>query len=70
MTLPQAGLGAAVVIVVLAVGLALLGVAIPPPPEWLTSWTEWVAEVVAIIVAAKVFWEGAKYIARLHKKAD
>ena len=36
----------------------------PLPPDWLVEWTRWIGEVVTIVVAARVFWEGAKLLGR------
>ena len=58
------GLIAILVITGVIVLLALVGVDFRPPPAWLLEWTDWAGEVVAVIVAAKVFWEGASLLKR------
>ena len=52
------------VLIVVFVGCsALASVAFPdgkPPADWLLAWTSLVGTVVAIVVAARVFWAGGE----------
>ncbi len=40
---------------------------IPMPSPALEAWTTWIGKVVGILVAAKVFWAGAKALEKLAK---
>jgi len=48
--------------------LSLFGASAPSPAAWLVDWTEWVARVVAIVVAARVLWSGASFLVGLGTK--
>jgi hypothetical protein len=38
----------------IALGLAILRIDVPSPPEWLMSWTTWVSIVVAVCFGPSV----------------
>ena len=49
---------AIIVLAVTAALLALAGAELRVPPPWLLAWTEWVGDVVTIVVAGEVIWAG------------
>ena len=45
-------------ICLLLIPISAMGAPVPSPAPWLVAWTNWVASVVGIVVAARVMWIG------------
>lgn len=57
--------GAVIVLFIASWVISIKGWEIPPPDDWLLGWTSWLATVVTIVVAARVFWIGGNCLRKL-----
>lgn len=48
--------------------IALLNGFLPAPTPALEAWTTWLAKVVSILVAARVFWAGATVLESFRRR--
>ena len=51
-----------ILVVVMLIVLVIMVFNLPGPSDSLEAWTEWAGKVVGILVAARVFWAGARFL--------